>query len=467
MKPQFDKAARAITVAAFLTVLPYTGPVSPALAQISLPPVNDPLNSTIDPLTRRTRDELDTRTRRRVDEVQEATDELPVAETVEPALASLDESLDAAEQIAGTAGQVAGALARPFVADFDSNAWTIEKNVLVVLVDDEQLAALNSAGFDIVGQWRLPSLGLSMLTLRDTSGTTLPDAAENLRKQLPGIAVDFNHVYRFADDAHIDDSVENEEQTTATSNAAAIRIGMIDSAVDTQHFSLRDSVIVTNDFVSFDGERPLSHGTAVASIIARSSDSSAGIFAASVFFATPNHAPGASTESLVAALDWLVTQDVDVINMSLTGPANALLERALEGLAADGPPVIAAVGNNGPSGPPLYPAAYDGVVGVTATDRDKKIFRYANRGPHVDFAAFGVNVKVADAGAGWLIESGTSMASPHVAVVIAQTLRSDQLALQALLELLSSNAEDLGSKGFDPVFGYGLITQAPQLLSGN
>jgi subtilisin family serine protease len=466
VKPKFDKAAAAIAVAVFLTVLPFTGVISPALAQISLPPVNDPLNSTIDPLTRRTRDELDNRTRRRIDDVQDAADDLPVAETAEPVLETVDESLDAAKQIAGTANFVVASLARPFVADFDRNSWTIEKNVLVVLVDDQQLATLDSSGFEIVGHRRLPSFGFSMLTLRDTSGTALAETAENLREQLPGIAVDFNHVYRFADDARVEDAVESDEQTTETNNAAT-RIGMIDSAVDKQHFSLRDSLIVTNDFVSFESERPLSHGTAVASIIARSSANSASIFAASVFFATPNHAPGASTESLVAALDWLVAQDVDVINMSLTGPANALLERAIAGLAVDGPPVVAAVGNNGPSGDPLYPAAYDDVVGVTATDRDKKIFRYANRGPHVDFAAFGVNIKVADAGAGWLIESGTSMASPHVAVVIAQTLRVDQLALKALFDLLSSNAEDLGSKGFDPVFGYGLITHAPQLLSGN
>jgi subtilisin family serine protease len=279
--------------------------------------------------------------------------------------------------------------------------------------------------------------------------------------------VDFNHVYRFAGDGPVEDVVTAGEGPTETQNDAAVRIGMIDSAVDAQHFALRDSVIVSEDFVSFDGERPLWHGTAVASIIARSADNSAGIIAASVFFSTPNYAPGASTESLVAALDWLVSQDVDVINMSLTGPANDLLERAVARLVADGPPVVAAVGNNGPLGEPLYPAAYDRVVGVTATDRNKKIFRYANRGAHVDFAALGVNLKVADAGAGWRIESGTSMASPHVAVVIAQTLGSDQLALQALFDLLSSNAEDLGSEGFDPVFGYGLISQSPQLLSGN
>jgi hypothetical protein len=59
------------------------------------------------------------------------------------------------------------------------------------------------------------------------------------------------------------------------------------------------------------------------------------------------------------------------------------------------------------------------------------------------------------------------MASPLVAVVVAQTLRSGQLPPDALFEHLSSHAEDLGKKGFDPVFGYGLLARPPLLVSGS
>jgi subtilisin family serine protease len=242
---------------------------------------------------------------------------------------------------------------------------------------------------------------------------------------------------------------------------------MIDSAVETQHFSLADSQVSDADFVTLEGDRPLGHGTAVASLIARSANNKAEIFAASVFFQAPDQVPGASTDSLVAALDWLTLQQVDVVNMSLAGPPNALLERALAALAENGPMVVAAVGNDGPSAKPLYPAAYDGVVGVTAIDRDKRVFRYANRGPQVDFAALGVDVKVADASGSWRVESGTSMAAPHVAVIIAYARHASDLPANALLELLSSNAEDLGRKGFDTVFGHGLIVQPAVLISGN
>jgi hypothetical protein len=103
---------------------------------------------------------------------------------------------------------------------------------------------------------------------------------------------------------------------------------------------------------------------------------------------------------------------------------------------------------------------------VTAVDREERIFRYANRGDHVDFAALGVDLKVADNGAGWRIESGTSMASPHVAVVVARMLHPERMAHDALVSALTASAEDLGREGFDPVFGHGLLTAPPLLVSG-
>jgi subtilisin family serine protease len=227
---------------------------------------------------------------------------------------------------------------------------------------------------------------------------------------------------------------------------------------------LKALAITSKDFVRHEAQRPLGHGTAVASIIARAAATPIAVYSAGVFFQAAGHAPGASTESLVAALDWLAAERVDVINMSLAGPANALLERALLRLAAtQGPAVIAAVGNNGPSGEPMYPGAYDAVVGVTAVDRKQQVFRYANRGEHVDFAALGVDVKVANAAGGWRLESGTSMAAPRVAVIVGALRRNNAASGSDLRDLLISHARDLGRPGFDPVFGYGLLTEPPDL----
>jgi subtilisin family serine protease len=223
--------------------------------------------------------------------------------------------------------------------------------------------------------------------------------------------------------------------------------------------------VEARDFVTNEGTRPLTHGTAVASLIAQGSENEARILSASVFFQAPNYAPGATTESLVAALDWLASERVHAINMSLAGPANALLEKAIGALLDAGPPIVAAVGNNGPSGEPLYPAAYAGVIGVTAVDRDGKVFLYANRGEHVDYAALGVNVKVADSEGSWTLQSGTSMASPYVAVVVARMQHAGRMPLDALTAALTASAEDLGRDGFDSTFGHGLITGVPGLVS--
>ena len=466
MKSQTRRYGVALCAHAVLAAFLATAPAPVANAQISLPPVSGPIDPTIDPLLRRTGDDLDTRTRRRVEKTQETVEELP--SSTDALLEPVDETLQTAGDLSEAAANTTAALVRTFVPDTDVAGQLIEKNVLVLLLNDAELELLAYGGFDILSQRALSSIGLTMVTLQDPRGFALSQTAGNLRQAFPDGAVDYNHIYRLAADepagSASDTIVEEQDEPV---QGPALRIGMIDSAVAPEHFSLVDIDVQTADFVNMDGSRPVSHGTAVASLIARSSANRAEVLAASVFFQVPNHQAGASTESLVAALDWLAAEKVDVINMSLSGPSNALLERALAELAKNGPPVVAAVGNNGPSGEPLYPAAYENVIGVTATDRNKKIYRNANRGPHVDFAALGVNVKVADAGGGWRVESGTSMASPVVAVVVAEALQSHDVNTAALVEMLGSNAEDLGRKGFDPVFGYGLVTAPPLLLSGN
>ena len=101
-------------------------------------------------------------------------------------------------------------------------------------------------------------------------------------------------------------------------------------------------------------------------------------------------------------------------------------------------------------------------------DRDRRIFRYANRGDYVDFAALGVDVKVADSTTGgWRIESGTSMAAPRVSVLVARIVRDGGIEEGALTSWLMASAEDLGRRGFDKVFGHGLLTDVPRIISSN
>lgn len=445
---------------------------SAAFAQVSLPSLPDTLSRPMD----RGFDPVDTsRIERRLEEqvvedrLEQKTEEMleqaaigseEITRTVQDSSAALNSATSTVNKLAaGTAQAV-----RPFVSATDASGWAIEQNVALMLLDPQEVAAMQQSGAEVIAQREMPALNRTLVTVRDT-GRIASRILDDLRQAHPGMASDFNHVYRFASQQTTALGEGQSFENRKTAGTEVFRVGMIDSAVNKDHFALQTSRIASQDFVVHEGERPLGHGTAVASLIARSAANEAEIYAASVFFQAPGYAPGASTESLVAALDWLASQQVDAINMSLAGPANVLLEEALRSMSETGPVIIAAVGNNGPSGEPLYPAAYEGVVGVTAVDREQKVFRYANRGEHVDYAALGVDVKVADSGGSWRLESGTSMASPHVAVVIARMLHHVKLPLTEMMTILSENAEDLGRKDFDPVFGYGLISDPPSPAS--
>jgi subtilisin family serine protease len=182
-------------------------------------------------------------------------------------------------------------------------------------------------------------------------------------------------------------------------------------------------------------------------------------YVAGVFGVAAQGDPVSSVVELANAIDWLVGRDVAVINMSLAGPPNGLLEFAIQRALAKGHAVVAAVGNAGPASKPLYPAAYPGVIGVTATDAKRRIFRRAVQGNQVDFAAPGVSVRGANGGdTGESLYSGTSFAAPYVAAQIALSLkRPNPNQASAAVQSLAARARDLGVPGRDDTFGFGLI----------
>jgi len=108
--------------------------------------------------------------------------------------------------------------------------------------------------------------------------------------------------------------------------------------------------------------------------------------------------------------------------------------------------------------PPRYPAAYPGVIAVTAIDADGKVYRHAGRGPHLDYAAPGVDVWAASsqADSGFERVSGTSYATALVTGLVAY-YRAESGNDEGWEALLENELIDLGEPGFDPVFGRGLL----------
>jgi len=386
----------------------------------------------------------------------------------------LEGAQEAAGQAAGQAlGQRGADQGQPdaranaaFVAGLDAAGRAVERETWVILVPAQFAERIAGWGFTIRERRDLATLDRVLLRVDAPEDRDIAQAALELALDAPGTLVDFNHLYRAgAEPPHAGRAARGAPFVPEPSPPLrGVAIGLIDSAVATGHEALRAADIEQYDFVPYSDARPFEHGTAVASIIVGDSKAvhpllaGARLYAASVFFADGAGHPAAATASLVAALEWLAANGVRTINMSLAGPPNRVLEGAVKETVARGAVVVAAVGNNGPVGEPLYPAAYESVVGVTAVDAANRIYRYANRGRQVTFAAPGVRIKVARSVGGYGVDSGTSLAAPYAAAIIASSLaiRAEQPA-DRVVAALESAAIDLGEKDFDEVFGYGLI----------
>ena len=361
-----------------------------------------------------------------------------------------------------------------FLADIESrlseDSLRIQTDHWLVMAEADVFEQLAQEGylFDRVSE--LSGLGFLLAEVAAPASFDLSATRAGIYEVIGGqqADVDLNHLYT----AGVLDP-QNDEQPLAglaprellppptDLSGLTLRIGIIDSSIDRRHNAFANASITTQRFVDNDSP-PNAHGTAIASIIASNDPQALGlaptaqIYAAEVFDHNEQQGEFASTVSLIKALSWLMTQDVSVINISLAGPPNRLLETALTRVREKGVLAIAAAGNGGPMAQPMYPAAYPEVVAVTATDDRGRAFRLANRGEYVDIAAPGVNIRHAQAGGGFAASSGTSYAVPFVTVAAARLLQSTaEPAL--MLDALYASARDIGAPGRDQIYGYGQL----------
>ncbi|HEY3516145.1 MAG TPA: S8 family serine peptidase [Gammaproteobacteria bacterium] len=403
-----------------------------------------------------------------VGDVVDAIGELPgeITDTVPDVAETAGQLVQAAGgAVAGAAGETGRR--EPFAADVDPLGRTIEGEIWIILVPAEFANRIASWGFTIRERQDLATLDRVLLHVAAPEDRDIAQAALELALDAPGTQVDFNHVYRPGAEPEAEGlaAVPAAPSAAAPRSAAPARsVGIVDTAVASEHEALQGADIVQRDFVTFANARPTAHGTGVASILVGDSGRlrpqlrGGRLYAASVFFTDDEGNDATTAASLTLAGEWLAAEGVRVINMSLAGPPNRVLEAAIEALVERGVIVVAAVGNNGPTGEPLYPAAYPNVVGVTAIDAAQHVYRYANRGPQVRFAAPGVDIRVAKSSGGYRQMTGTSIAAPHAAAVIANTVANRAGATPtSVLGELERAARDLGAKDFDSVFGFGLI----------
>lgn len=240
-----------------------------------------------------------------------------------------------------------------------------------------------------------------------------------------------------------------------------VLVAVIDSTIDTTHPELAGMVVESFNALAT-AEQPHDHGTAIAGAIASHAKLTgaapqARLLAVAAFGAKPDTAEG-TTFNIIRGIDWALAKGARIINMSFTGPTDPQIARRLAAAHKNGVVLVAAAGNAGPKSPALYPAAYPGVIAVTATDADDQLFKGANQGKHIAVAAPGVDILLAAPEGTYQIKTGTSFAAAEVSGVAALMLeRKPELSGDGVRQILTTTARDLGPKGSDPQFGAGLV----------
>lgn len=367
--------------------------------------------------------------------------------------------------------------------------------VLAINAGPAVVAHAKALGFQTVHGTHLAGLGLSVTRLRPPPGMDANAAQALLSRDLPSDLFGLNQKYRIyktatgtkPDELHGSPASHdarnaqcNEDhcygrnligwRPTASGCAAGVRIGIIDTAVDLTHPALSHKKFEQRHLGPEGTPGPDWHGTGVTALLAGDPSSGtpglvpgAQFMIADIFHADVDGEPASDTLSMLRALDWLDAKKVNIVNMSLSGPKDDLVESAIKKLSAKGVLFVAAAGNEGPTAPPSYPAAYDNVIAVTAVTKNLQSYRYANRGSYIDIAAPGVFIWTALPGSKEGYHSGTSFATPFVTASLA-TMYSQHVIRSKKDALSAMHFQDLGEPGRDAIYGEGLML-APSACS--
>jgi hypothetical protein len=340
-------------------------------------------------------------------------------------------------------------------------------------VTAEALARIRAAGFSVIAERRLNLLPEATVRVAAPRRLRAATARARLAELAPGALIDANTLYRpnarqaCPEGACFPFRAENWSVPVCPARGA---VGLIDTRVDSGHPALAGrSVEVASTRGAGRSASSPAHGTEVAILLAgaRAEPDDLKLVAVDAFHRVKG-ADRADVFDLIAAIDFVAERGVGVVNLSLAGPPNELLDRAGAKAAERGLILVAAVGNEGPKAKPSYPAAYSWAVGVTAVDAKGKPYAKAGRGTHVAFAAPGVRLELPDAAMKpGRQRSGTSYAAPLVAAALSSLkAQANGRPPAEIVASLASSVEDMGEPGRDPVFGWGALPRSGECPNG-
>ena len=327
-------------------------------------------------------------------------------------------------------------------------------------------------GLKIAGRSRLGTLGARLVRFLIPDGRPVADVVAALKRDRRVSAPQPNYYYRRQGEvatfkaASLQYALAKVDVPSAHALARGrgVRIAIIDSGVDGSHPDLAGAVEATFDASRGKAARAGDHATAVAGIIRarglmQGVAPGAKLLCVRVFAkAGKKKTTAATTASLLRGIDWALGRKARVLNMSLAGPHDPLLEQGIAVAHRKRAIIVAAAGNGGSKASPAYPAAYDNVIAVTATDVADRLYASANRGGYITIAAPGVDILAPALGNGHALRSGTSFAAAHISGIIALMLERDsRLTASQARRALMAAARDLGRPGHDGKFGAGRV----------
>lgn len=249
---------------------------------------------------------------------------------------------------------------------------------------------------------------------------------------------------------------------------SAVKVAVLDTGVDTANTDLSPNYKGGYNFIA-NTATPTDdngHGTEVAGTLCAAANGTVlegvapkvSLYALKVLDVNGN----GNISAIIAALQWCVTNKMQVVNMSFgQSAASASLASACSAAANANCLLVAAAGNLGvaptASGNVQYPAACTGVMAIGAVDANNALASFSCTGPQIALVAPGVNIVTDKKAGGTITISGTSFACPAVAGAAALLISSGVTAPATVRTKLQSTATHLGTTGVNALYGNGLV----------
>ncbi|NOU95444.1 S8 family serine peptidase [Paenibacillus sp. LMG 31456] len=267
--------------------------------------------------------------------------------------------------------------------------------------------------------------------------------------------------------------IETELGWDISKGSEDVIVAVVDTGVDMNHPDLKNQLIEGINVVNT-GALPMDdvgHGTHVAGVIGALVNNNLGVAGMSWYnrvmpVKVLDQSGAGTTYAVAQGIIWATDHGAKVINMSLGNYADANFLHDAVRYAYDHDVVLIAASGNDNTDRPGFPAAYPEVFAVAAADANKNKASFSNYGDYIDVAAPGVSIASTYPNNQYAALSGTSMASPHV-TALAALIRSANPSLKntEVMQIIRDTAQDVGAKGKDNYFGYGLIDVAAALRS--